>query len=590
MKTLFNLFLTAAPFVLCTCGHSELPEPQLPKALGTAKEQFGTIMADTWETVLDGATFNSYSAFEAAWNYLYPWGSDHNGSARMYGSATDHNHIYLVGSRMTLLPFARTCPMSRLRRTALLVACCTPAGLFVGCNQSPPPPSFAPAPTARPLMKTVPSLSEPRLLTVPTDVRPVAGDWVEGSDAALRHSDRHQQGTAVEPYQPQRIAAPAAAAPISEPPPSVNVVRPITSLPHESLPAQAGPYSVEQVQPFANPSAPIASSAPQMFAAPSIAPHQATNPPAFQPPQFVASATPAPVLGPARDRSGFQAVSERIVALNYQAIRLANRGAVYAAKEDLLHALRIASQSLDAADGTSAYSQALNQGLTALREAEDFALHGAAATQPLEIDQIIAGHRTPVLREQAGYELSPVVAMQQYYGYAGQRLTFAAGELPAAADSLFWLGKVYNSLARQSVQADRLQGPQAMVCFRAALAAAPQHYLAANELGVLFARYGELNEAKKLLQQSVTVKPHAEGWQNLAIVHERLGETQLAQLAKQEFTLAASRSPTAGKNQPPVTWLDTKQFAATAGPQPTWEQPAKSSAVAAQPNQNSSRR
>jgi hypothetical protein len=335
---------------------------------------------------------------------------------------------------MTLLPFARMCLMSRLRRTALLVACCTPAGLFFGCNQSPPG-SFAPAPTTRPLVKTVPPLSQPRLLTVPQDVRPVAGDWVEGSDAALRYSDRHQQGTAVEPSQPQRIAAPAAAAPISEPPPSSNVVRPITSLPRESLPAQAGPYSVEQLPPLAASPPAAALSAPPMFAAPSVAPYQASDPPTFQPPPFVASATPAPVLGPARDRSGFQAVSERIVALNYQAIRLANRGAVYAAKEDLLHALRIASQSLDAADGTSAHSQALNQGLTALREAEDFALHGAAATQPLEIDQIIAGHRTPVLREQASHELSPVVAMQQYYGYAGQRLTFAAGELPAAADS-----------------------------------------------------------------------------------------------------------------------------------------------------------
>lgn len=275
------------------------------------------------------------------------------------------------------------------------------------------------------------------------------------------------------------------------------------------------------------------------------------------------------------------------MALNYQAIRLANRGALYAAKEDLLQALRIATQSLDAAEGTGAHSQALNQGLTALREAEDFALHGAMATEPLEIGQIIAGHRTPVLREQAGQEISPVIAMQQYYGYAGQRLSFAAGDLPAAADSLFWLGKVHNSLARQSVQADRLQGPQAMVCFRAALAVAPQHHLAANELGVLYARYGELNEAKKLLQQSVASKPHAEGWQNLAIVHERLGEAQLAQLAKQEFALAAARSPTAGKNQPPVTWLDTKAFAATAGPQPTPSGP--SSAVATQPN-NGTRR
>ncbi|WP_142682784.1 glycoside hydrolase [Chitinophaga polysaccharea] len=56
----------------------------------------------TWETVIDNSSFASYSAFEAAWNYLYPWGSDHNGTARMYGSTSDHNHIYLNAGVLTL--------------------------------------------------------------------------------------------------------------------------------------------------------------------------------------------------------------------------------------------------------------------------------------------------------------------------------------------------------------------------------------------------------------------------------------------------------------------------------------------------------
>jgi hypothetical protein len=56
----------------------------------------------TWETVIDNSSFASYAAFEAAWNYLYPWGSDHNGTARMYGSSSDHNHIYLNGGTLTI--------------------------------------------------------------------------------------------------------------------------------------------------------------------------------------------------------------------------------------------------------------------------------------------------------------------------------------------------------------------------------------------------------------------------------------------------------------------------------------------------------
>lgn len=36
-----------------------------------------------WETVVDATSFASTANFTAQWNYLYPWGSDHNGTARM---------------------------------------------------------------------------------------------------------------------------------------------------------------------------------------------------------------------------------------------------------------------------------------------------------------------------------------------------------------------------------------------------------------------------------------------------------------------------------------------------------------------------
>lgn len=40
--------------------------------------------AAKYETILDSSSFSSSSAFEQHWGYFYPWGSDHNGSARMY--------------------------------------------------------------------------------------------------------------------------------------------------------------------------------------------------------------------------------------------------------------------------------------------------------------------------------------------------------------------------------------------------------------------------------------------------------------------------------------------------------------------------
>ena len=39
---------------------------------------------EVWETVTDTISFANNKAFKQQWNYFYPWGTDHNGTARMY--------------------------------------------------------------------------------------------------------------------------------------------------------------------------------------------------------------------------------------------------------------------------------------------------------------------------------------------------------------------------------------------------------------------------------------------------------------------------------------------------------------------------
>ncbi|EIN03590.1 hypothetical protein PUNSTDRAFT_109359 [Punctularia strigosozonata HHB-11173 SS5] len=56
--------------------------------------------ADT--VVIPTSSFDSYADLETYWNYLYPWGSDHNGSARMVGNSTDHSHISVANGVLTL--------------------------------------------------------------------------------------------------------------------------------------------------------------------------------------------------------------------------------------------------------------------------------------------------------------------------------------------------------------------------------------------------------------------------------------------------------------------------------------------------------
>ena len=62
-------------------------------SFGFSNQAFETIISDS---------LKDYNTFEKYWNYLYPWNSDHNGSARMYGSSTDHSQIYLKDRQIIL--------------------------------------------------------------------------------------------------------------------------------------------------------------------------------------------------------------------------------------------------------------------------------------------------------------------------------------------------------------------------------------------------------------------------------------------------------------------------------------------------------
>ncbi|XHG04517.1 hypothetical protein AWENTII_007783 [Aspergillus wentii] len=54
-------------------------------------------------TLIPSTCFDSYSSLEEYFSYLYPWGSDHNGSARMVGNSTDHDYISVDSGTLTLV-------------------------------------------------------------------------------------------------------------------------------------------------------------------------------------------------------------------------------------------------------------------------------------------------------------------------------------------------------------------------------------------------------------------------------------------------------------------------------------------------------
>ncbi len=109
MKTIITKYLPFATAIfLISCEQEELApvitqdtsEENITSSHISNSDPLGksTVHPGTWQNVFtDNFSGTSYSDFENIWNYLYPWGSDHNGSARMYGSPSDHNHIYKNG-------------------------------------------------------------------------------------------------------------------------------------------------------------------------------------------------------------------------------------------------------------------------------------------------------------------------------------------------------------------------------------------------------------------------------------------------------------------------------------------------------------
>jgi tetratricopeptide (TPR) repeat protein len=256
-----------------------------------------------------------------------------------------------------------------------------------------------------------------------------------------------------------------------------------------------------------------------------------------------------------------------------RANQMARKGMLFAARNELVQALELVAHANDVRHGTAQHAAALAAGLTALKEADDFSAQPGGDSARIAAQEIARSHRTTILHG-AG-EFSPLVAQQHYYAFAQQQLSLALAGEPAAAKALYSLGKIQMALAGPASQTQSLHGPRAMVCYQAALAIDSRNYQAANELGVLLARYGQWTEARRALLHSVTIQPHVEGWHNLAAVHRRLGETELAQLAENERRLLASKPPARGASSAAssaekiVTWVDSQTFATAAASTPT---------------------
>ena len=145
--------------------------------------------------------------------------------------------------------------------------------------------------------------------------------------------------------------------------------------------------------------------------------------------------------------------------------------------------------------------------------------------------------------------------------------------------ALYGLGRLQSALSAEDSVKKMTAGPKAMALYRATLDIDPNNYLAANELGVLYGRYGQWNEAEASLRRSIAIAPRTENWHNLADVLDRMGNSAGATEARQQEQLAKSSGSRPGwqtsADRVPLRYVDPETFIkSSAGGTPiNWRRP-----------------
>lgn len=255
------------------------------------------------------------------------------------------------------------------------------------------------------------------------------------------------------------------------------------------------------------------------------------------------------------------------------AFDLASRGAIHTAQHELLKVLAAVAQALDTDEGTSRHSAALLSAQTALDEAAHFLRAAPQGTRPLSVEVIAAAHRTTLLHEADTRHVTPIVAMQLYYSFAGKQLVLAAGGQPVAAEALFGLGRVESLMHSHPLagerEASQMSEQKMLVFYQAAWTVNPRHYQAANEYGVLLARFNQWPQACQAFEYSVAQHAEPQNTRNLAAAYERIGKHELAAQATrlcESLSQAGPAGSSAGRVAPAVQWVDLETFGQARSP------------------------
>ncbi len=243
---------------------------------------------------------------------------------------------------------------------------------------------------------------------------------------------------------------------------------------------------------------------------------------------------------------------------------LLRRGAVHSARQDVLAALRQLTRALDSHRGRWESEPALQQALTALKEAEDF--ERTSLTESTSVQRVVRQHQTPILQERSLDAVSPSIAAQYYRMYARDALALTADNHPWAADLYYALGKTYERESQQDGARQLTLLQHATVCFQAAHAIAPNRHHIANQLGFNLLQLDRVDEAMIALEQSIAIRPTTNAYRNLAEAYRRQGDTEQMRQAAEHANLLATREPNYSAEKPEITEISPEEFARISPP------------------------
>jgi Flp pilus assembly protein TadD len=213
-----------------------------------------------------------------------------------------------------------------------------------------------------------------------------------------------------------------------------------------------------------------------------------------------------------------------------RAFDLAQRGATYSAHTEFHGVLALCALELDARDGVTVHRESLREGLIALHEADELCGQPIDWSNSSDAYHASAGKARPIVEGSTPARADSIQVVQKYFTFAEDRFVYACQGMPGASLAYYGLARTYVQPGTRHTHA---AGKAAMMQ-RVALRIEPMNVLAANELGVLLAQHGRLNEAEALFKECVATNATPESLQNLAVVYARQGRSEASRAAKLE--------------------------------------------------------